>query len=96
VKANRNEKELAPPRAGQPDFLDMDKRFTSIETKFAYLEQFAAELQSVCVEQGKMLDRLKAENRLIREKFSALEDSLSSVQSGIQGAMSANEKPPHY
>jgi uncharacterized coiled-coil protein SlyX len=92
--------ELSPSCAGQPDFLNADKRFTLIETKLAYLENFTAQLQEVSVEQAKMLDRLKAENRLLHKKLTTFEESFDGSQTGAHPDgfydMPADEKPPHY
>jgi len=92
--------ELSPSCAGQPDLLKNEKRFTLIETKLAYLENFTSQLQEVCLEQTKMLDRLTAENRLLRNKIFALEESFDGAQNITQhndfNTMPADEKPPHY
>ena len=54
----------------------------------SYLEDFLAKVQNVVVEQGDLLDRVFAENRLMREKIKEMSDQL-------EGDI-PNVRPPHY
>ena len=49
---------------------EIEKRFITLETKFAYLEDFVSDLQEAVVSQGKEIDRLKVENKFMAEKIS--------------------------
>lgn len=63
------------------------ERITHIETKLAYLEDFMNKLQSIAVEHTEAIERLKGENRAIREKIGDLNDAMQDVP---------NVRPPHY
>ena len=62
-------------------------RFIQIETKLAFLESTVSQLEKAVAEQGNRIDRLMSENRLLRDKYRELQDSLEDVP---------NAKPPHY
>jgi len=62
-------------------------RFEDIEIKLAYLEDFVKQLQSVAVEQGKTIDLLREENKLLSGKLNELLDNMEDIP---------NRKPPHY
>ncbi len=66
---------------------DSENRFIAVETKLAYLEDFVEKLQEVAVEQGKEIERLRDENKLLSSRFRELQDSLEDIP---------NRKPPHY
>lgn len=65
----------------------IEERFIAIETKLAYLEDFVNKLQNITVEQGYMIDLLSSENRMLKDKFRELQDSLEDMP---------NVRPPHY
>lgn len=65
-----------------------DERLTALEIKVSYLEDFLEKVQNVVVEQGDLLDRVFAENRLMREKIKEMSDQL-------EGDI-PNVRPPHY
>ena len=62
-------------------------RFEDIEIKLAYLEDFVKQLQTVAVEQGKTIDLLREENKLLSGKLNELLDNMEDIP---------NRKPPHY
>ena len=65
-----------------------DERLTALEIKVSYLEDFLAKVQNVVVEQGDLLDRVFAENRLMREKIKEMSDQLEGDIPYV--------RPPHY
>lgn len=65
-----------------------DERITAIEIKLAYMEDFVNKLQNIAVEQGNVLDTLKAENRVLKAKITEI---LENQEGDIP-----NRKPPHY
>lgn len=67
---------------------ETDERLTNIEIKLAYLEDFLNKLQKIAVEQGDLVDTLKAENRVIKNKLSEL---IEAQEGDIP-----NRRPPHY
>ena len=69
------------------DFIT-DGRLTDLEIKVSYLEDFLEKIQNVVVEQSELLDRVFAENRLMREKIKEMSDQL-------EGDI-PNVRPPHY
>ena len=66
----------------------MEKRITELEIKIAYLEDFLNKLQAIAVEQGKVVDTLKAENRVLKAK---IKEILDNQEQDIP-----NRRPPHY
>lgn len=64
-----------------------DERITRIETKLAFLEDFMNKLQSIAVEHTDSIERLKGENRAIKEKIGELTDAMQDIP---------NVRPPHY
>ena len=66
---------------------EIEKRFITLETKFAYLEDFVSDLHEAVVSQGKEIDRLKVENKFMAEKISELMENAEEIP---------NRKPPHY
>ena len=63
-------------------------RLTEIEIKLSYLEDFMNKIQKITVEHTETIDRLKAENRVLKAKLSEL---IESQEDEIP-----NRKPPHY
>lgn len=64
-----------------------ENRITAIETKLAYLEDFLNKLQAVTVEHSTVIDRLKTESRLMKDKISDLAGAVQDIP---------NVRPPHY
>jgi len=62
-------------------------RITNIETKLAFLEDFMNKLQSIAVEHSESIDRLKSENRALRDKLGEVADAVQDIP---------NLRPPHY
>ena len=65
----------------------LDERCTALEMKLSYLEDFVNKLQNEVVYQGRIIDALKTENKLISGKVHDIADSLEEIP---------NRKPPHY
>ena len=61
---------------------------TELEIKIAYLEDFLNKLQAIAVEQGEVVDTLKAENRVLKAK---IKEILDNQEQDIP-----NRRPPHY
>ncbi|MCI7589950.1 MAG: SlyX family protein [Candidatus Treponema excrementipullorum] len=59
-----------------------------VEIKLSYLENFVLELQSVVLEQGKIIDKLVEENKRMKEK-------VAEMASQLEGDI-PNVRPPHY
>ena len=66
----------------------MEERITNLEIKLSYLEDFMNQIQGVCVEQTKEIEKLKKENKLMAEK---IKDLIENAEGDIP-----NRKPPHY
>ncbi len=66
---------------------ETDDRFITLETKFAYLEDFVQKLQEETVKQAKLVEILRTENRLLSERLHDISDSMEEIP---------NRKPPHY
>ena len=66
----------------------MEDRITALEIKIAYLEDFLNKLQAIAVEQGEIVDTLKAENRVLKSK---IKEILDNQEQDIP-----NRRPPHY
>jgi SlyX protein len=64
-----------------------EERITKIETKLAYLEDFAEKPQEVILEQGETLRVLKNESVLIKTKVTEISTSLEEMP---------DQRPPHY
>ena len=62
---------------------------TDIEIKLAHLDQSVAELSDVLYAQQKLIDKLEANYKLLKERLDASAD-------GADRADSQDEKPPHY
>jgi SlyX protein len=62
-------------------------RLEKIETKLAFLEDFLIRLQDEVVDRNAALDRLAAENAVMKERLQVIVQSLEELP---------NQKPPHY
>ncbi|MCQ2981629.1 MAG: SlyX family protein [Treponemataceae bacterium] len=65
-----------------------EERLTAVEMKLAYLEDFMNKLQNISVEHEQIIDRLTAENRVLKGKLTEL---IEAQEGDIP-----NRKPPHY
>ena len=68
------------------DAKQIEERFITLETKFAYLEDFVSKLQEVVLSQNKTIDKLVVENKKLIEKINDLQDNEEIP----------NRRPPHY
>ena len=59
-----------------------------LQTKISYLEDFLNQIQEVCVDNTKEIQKLKEENHLMAQKIKDMSDQL-------EGDI-PNRKPPHY
>ena len=65
-----------------------NERFTDIEIKLAYLEDFVSKLQTITVEHTNTIEKLKKENAYLKSKLAELLDE--------QEGDIPNRRPPHY
>lgn len=65
-----------------------DEKVIELETKLAYLEDFMNQIQEVAVQQTKDIEKLKVENKILKDKVKDLSD-------WAEGDI-PNRKPPHY
>lgn len=65
-----------------------EKDLIKLEMKLAYLEDFLNQIQEVTVKQGKDIEKLKAENKMLKYKVKDLSD-------WAEGDI-PDRKPPHY
>lgn len=65
-----------------------EQNLIKLEMKLAYLEDFLNQLQDVTVKQGKDIEKLKSENKVLKDKVKDLSD-------WAEGDIPAR-KPPHY
>lgn len=65
---------------------DLDERLIAIETALANQERIVEDLNSVVIEQGKMIDRLLKQNQYL----------LSVVDQDTVKPLSEETPPPHY
>lgn len=66
---------------------EIDERCTNIEIKLSFMEEFIQKLQTEVVSQGKLIEKLTLENKLISSRLKDLQDSLEEIP---------NRRPPHY
>jgi len=65
-----------------------EQNLIKLEMKLAYLEDFLNQLQDVTVKQGKDIEKLKSENKVLKGKVKDLSD-------WAEGDI-PDRKPPHY
>jgi SlyX protein len=65
----------------------METEMLELEKRITYLEKYVDELNDVVISQGKIIDRLTAEVKAIRNKGN---------ESELDASRPADEKPPHY
>ncbi len=64
-------------------------RIEELETQLTYQEAAVEDLGTLVLDQGRRIDRLEEQLRLLLGKLKELEE-------GAQTPMPKNEKPPHY
>jgi SlyX protein len=80
--------DFAGPPAHNPRMLDAQSRqLEKLESNLAHLEHQVEQLNSVVIEQGKLLERLKKEVQRLSTAMQTLE--LERIKANVQ-------KPPHY
>ncbi len=67
---------------------ESEERFTTIEMKLAYMEEFVNQIQKVAVEQSSTIEKLKKEVKLMSDRIREMSDAM-------EGDI-PNRKPPHY
>lgn len=67
---------------------EAEERFTAIEMKLAYMEDFVNQIQNVAVEQSSTIEKLKKEVKLMSDRIREMSDAM-------EGDI-PNRKPPHY
>lgn len=65
---------------------DTENRFIELETKIAYMDDFINQLQSEVVNQGKQIELLREENRILSNRIKDLSENEEIP----------NRRPPHY
>lgn len=65
-----------------------EEKLTQLEIKVSYLEDFMNQIQNVCVEQTKEIEKLKKENIALKGK---IQDLIENLDIDIP-----NRKPPHW
>ena len=63
------------------------ERLILMETKLAYIEDYVNRLQDIVVAHTGTIDRLAAENKSLRSKIMAVEESIQEMP---------DQRPPHY
>ena len=63
-----------------------EERFSAIETKIAYMDDFIQKLQEEAVEAAKQITILREENKILSSRIRDLSENLEIP----------NRKPPHY
>lgn len=69
------------------DMNQIEDRFTQLETKLAYMEDFIEKLQNVTVGHEKTIAELKAENEILKAKVKEMVFAIEEIP---------NTRPPHY
>lgn len=68
--------------------MSTEERIKNLEIKLTYMEDFLKQIQEVAVDQAKDIERLKSENKMMKQKIKELvEESEGEIP---------NRKPPHY
>ncbi len=67
---------------------EAEERFTAIEMKLAFMEDFVNQIQKVAVEQSSTIEKLKKEVKLMSDRIREMSDAM-------EGDI-PNRKPPHY
>ena len=65
---------------------ETEERFIALETKIAYMDDFIGKLQEETVENQRLIQILREENKILSGKIQDLSENLEIP----------NRKPPHY
>ncbi len=65
---------------------ELENRFFALETKIAYMDDFIQQLQTEVVEQQKLIEVLREENKILSSRILDLSENIDIP----------NRKPPHY
>jgi len=63
-----------------------EERFIALETKIAYMDDFISKLQEEVVKQGKLIEILREENKVLSGRIQDLSENVEIP----------NRRPPHY
>lgn len=66
--------------------MDTENRFIALETKIAFMDDFINKLQNEVVEQQKLIEILRGENKILSSRIMDLSENIEIP----------NRKPPHY
>ena len=70
-----------------PEPKPLEERLLRLEERVAWLEKHVSAQDRAMLEQAELVDRLRAENRLVRDRLEA---------GGSSGAEEKESPPPHY
>lgn len=65
---------------------ELEEHFIALETKIAYMDDFIEKLQNEVVKQGKLIEILREENKILSGRIQDLSENIEIP----------NKKPPHY
>ena len=65
---------------------ELEEHFIALETKIAYMDDFIEKLQNEVVKQGKLIEILREENKILSGR---IQDLSENIEIPIR-------KPPHY
>jgi len=65
---------------------EIEERFTALETKIAYMDDFISKLQEEVVKQGNQIEILRSENKILAGRINDLSENVEIP----------NRRPPHY
>ncbi|MBO5100321.1 MAG: SlyX family protein [Treponema sp.] len=65
---------------------ELEEHFIALETKIAYMDDFIEKLQNEVVKQGKLIEILREENKILSGRIQDLSENIEIP----------NRKPPHY
>ena len=65
---------------------ELEEHFITLETKIAYMDDFIEKLQNEVVKQGKLIEILREENKILSGRIQDLSENIEIP----------NRKPPHY
>ena len=66
--------------------MDTENRFIALETKIAFMDDFINKLQNEVVEQQKLIEILREENKILSSRIMDLSENIEIP----------NRTPPHY
>ena len=65
---------------------ELEEHFIALETKIAYMDDFIEKLQNEVVKQGKLIEILREENKILSGRIQDLSENIEIP----------TRKPPHY